>query len=76
MPRCIICDYCSEFDESDKPRAFNWDEKEHGYICKKCKDAISFALDDFLISDFLSEDPEGLGSDEFLEVTGMDRPSG
>lgn len=40
MSRCVVCDYCSELDDG-QPRAMRWKEKEQGYVCSVCEEAIT-----------------------------------
>ena len=45
MPRCVICDYCSEVDPG-RPRSFHYSHKEEGYVCSDCTHAIGTDLAD------------------------------
>lgn len=63
MPRCVICDSCSETGTGDEvTRAYHFDEKEKGYVCSHCIDEIGQDL-----SEFQAE----LEFDELLEVQSL-----
>lgn len=38
MPRCIICDSCSETDGGN-PQSYRWNERENGFECRPCRTA-------------------------------------
>ena len=73
MPRCIICDHCSDLEDHEA-RAYRWDEEDHGYICEKCDNLVALDLDDFFIDD--EEGTTGLGGDEVLEDGDLEDASG
>ena len=39
MPRCIVCDHCSETDGGS--RSYQWSREETGYKCDQCISVIS-----------------------------------
>lgn len=36
MPRCIVCDSCSEIDGTS-PQKYRWSDKDNGYVCTECR---------------------------------------
>lgn len=79
MPRCVVCDYCSETDGNDF-RSFQFVPEERGDVCGRCRDSIHEVRFDFLrkdydenrdVSDCLVDedfDRTDLGNFDFLEV--------
>lgn len=77
MPRCVICDYCSETDGNDF-RSFSFSEQERGDVCGKCSGAIHEVRFEFLQRDYdenrdvsdciVDQDFDDLGLTELLEI--------
>lgn len=82
MPRCVVCDYCSETDGNDF-RSFVYREEERGDVCGKCSGVIRDYHQHFYFLDkeagpseasayLYSEFDSDMGLSEVLEVGSME----
>lgn len=82
MPRCVVCDYCSETDGNDF-RSFSYREEERGDVCGKCSGVIREFHQHFYLLEkhnnpseagayVLSEFDSDVGLSEVLEVGSME----
>lgn len=67
MPRCIVCDYCSEVGSGPQKKV-EWDDKEKGYVCETCTEIAREAENEF------TSEEEDLGGFELLEDAGVEEP--